>query len=88
MIKFYPPDAEARRKIWRVMSEQFGLAEVATDTSLIDVLVEAFPTATGRDIKGLTKLVAKYCRHKQVAPTFEAFKCCSVFRGMDLGQAA
>jgi len=88
MIKFYPPDAEARRKIWRVMSEQFELAEVAMDAPLIDALVEAFPAATGRDIKGLAKLVAKYCHHKQVAPTLEAFKRCSVFRGMDLGQAA
>ena len=70
------------------MSEQFELTEVAMDAQLIDALVEAFPAATGRDIKGLAKLVAKYCHHKQVPPTLEAFKRCSVFRGMDMGQAA
>ncbi|MHB9119804.1 MAG: AAA family ATPase [Burkholderiales bacterium] len=83
LIKYYPPDDEARRKIWRVMTEQFALDIGAP---LLDELVELFPAATGRDIKGLAKLVAKYCQHKQVEPTVEAFKRCSIFRGMDLGQ--
>lgn len=82
MIKFYPPDGEARRKIWSVMTEQF---ELAVEAPLIDELVATFPTATGRDIKGLAKLVAKFCAQKQVAPSLEVFKRCSVFRGMDLG---
>jgi hypothetical protein len=43
-----------------------------------------FPTATGRDIKGLAKLVAKFCQHKQVEAGIDIFKRCSVFRGMDL----
>ena len=83
MIKFYPPDGDARRKIWPVMMEQF---ELAVDAALIDELVDLFPTATGRDIKGLAKLVAKFCAQKQVPPTVEVFKRCSVFRGMDLGR--
>jgi AAA+ superfamily predicted ATPase len=81
MIKFYPPDADDRRKIWRVMTEQF---ELDVDAGLIDSLVETFPAATGRDIKGLAKLVSKYCKHKGVAPDLGAFKRCSVFRGMEL----
>jgi hypothetical protein len=81
LIKFYPPDGDARRRIWRVMAEQFGLELGA---ALVDDLVDLFPTATGRDIKGLAKLVAKYCQHKRVEPTLEAFRRCSVFRGMDL----
>lgn len=81
MIKFYPPDADDRRKIWGVMTEQF---ELDVDAGLIEKLVEIFPTATGRDIKGLAKLVAKYCKQKQTPPTLEAFKRCSVFRGMEL----
>ncbi|MGZ8219287.1 ATP-binding protein [Methylomagnum sp.] len=85
MIKFYPPDAEDRRKIWRVMTEQF---ELDVDAGLIEKLVEIFPAATGRDIKGLAKLVAKYCKQKQVAPSLEAFKRCSVFRGMELEKHA
>ena len=35
------------------------------------------------DIKGLVKLTAKYCHHKQVQPTLEVFLRCSIFRGMD-----
>jgi len=87
LIKFYPPDAEARRKIWSVMTEQFGLA---LDAAVIGELVELFPAASGRDIKGLTKLVAKYCNQKGTPPSLEAFRRCSVFRGMELekhGQA-
>lgn len=85
LIKFNPPDAEARRKIWRVMTEQFGLA---VETPLIEQLTELFPSATGRDIKGLAKLVSKYCSHRNTMPTLEVWKRCSLFRGMDMGQAA
>ena len=81
LIKYYPPDQEARRQIWKVMINQF---ELAVESSLIDQLVDVFPEATGRDIKGLSKLVAKFCQHKQVAPTLDVFKRCSIFRGMDL----
>ena len=83
MIKFYPPDEDARRKIWKVMTKQFALD---VDDKLIDELAVTFPAATGRDIKGLTKLVAKFCNHKQVKPTAEAFKRCSIFRGMDMSE--
>jgi len=85
LIKFTPPDTEARRRIWRVMTEQFDLP---VDGSLIDVLVETFPAATGRDIKGLAKLTAKYCHHKKVAPALEVFRRCAIFRGIDLGDHA
>lgn len=82
LIKFYPPDEEARRKIWKVMTAQFALK---VDDKTINELATAFPLASGRDIKGLSKLVAKFCGHKQAEPTTEIFKRCSIFRGMDLG---
>lgn len=85
MIKFYPPDAEARAKIWRVMTHQFGLN---VNDALIAELATTFPQASGRDIKGLAKLTAKFCSHKSVSPSIEVFKRCSVFRGMDLERAA
>jgi len=65
-----------------VMTEQFGL-EIAAP--LLDALVDVFPAATGRDIKGLAKLVAKYCGHRAVAPSLEVFERCAIFRGIDLG---
>jgi SpoVK/Ycf46/Vps4 family AAA+-type ATPase len=81
LIKYYPPDSNARQRIWQVMIKQFDLD---VDTQLIDQLVHCFPEATGRDIKGLSKLVAKFCQHKKVAPTLDVFMRCSIFRGMDL----
>ena len=62
------------------MSEQFGLE---VDGATIDELVATFPDASGRDIKGLAKLVANFCSQKQLKPTLEVFKRCSIFRGMD-----
>jgi hypothetical protein len=81
LIKFYPPDADARRRIWKVMAEQFQLG---IDAGLVDALVDTFPDTSGRDIKGLSKLVAKYCHHKKLPPTMEVFKRCAIFRGIDL----
>lgn len=81
LIKFHPPTRDDRRKIWGVMTDQFGLV---LDPALLDALPDIFPQATGRDIKGLAKLVAKYCSQKQVPPSLEVFRRCSIFRGMDV----
>jgi len=51
---------------------------------LVEELVELFPTACCRDIKGLVKLVAKYCQHKSVFRSVDVFKLFSVFRGMEV----
>ncbi len=80
LIRYHPPDAEAKRRIWRVMADQFGLA---LGDALIDDLVAIFPQASGRDIKGLAKLVAKFCHQKSVAPDMSVFRRCAVFRGLD-----
>lgn len=85
LIRFYPPDDLARRKIWAVMCEQF---ELSVDDALLDQLVDAFASASGRDIKGLAKLVSKYCHHKKVAPTIDVFMRCAIFRGIDLEEAS
>ena len=85
LIKYYPPDADAKRRIWRVMTEQFALK---VDDALIDDLVEIFPAATGRDIKGLAKLVAKFCHQKNVPPSLAVFRRCAIFRGLDTAHAA
>jgi hypothetical protein len=46
--------------------------------------VATFPEATGRDIKGLAKLVAKYCKQKQCPADLDAFKRCATFRGLEV----
>ena len=81
MIKYHAPNFHDRRKIWQVMTEQFALP---IDADLIEQLAEVFPKATGRDIKGLTKLVAKFCQQKQLEPDMAVFKRCSVFRGLEV----
>lgn len=84
LIKYHMPHAKDRRKIWAVMAEQFNLA---LPDSLLDELTNCFPQATGRDIKGLAKLVAKFCQQKQLAPDLSVFKRCSVFRGLEIAEA-
>lgn len=81
LIKYHPPGPDDRRKIWQVMAEQFGLDLPAP---LIDALVEQFPEASGRDIKGLAKLVAKFCSQKAAEPTLEVFRRCAIFRALDV----
>ncbi len=81
LIKYHPPGEDDRRKIWRVMADQFGLP---LDDVLIAELVEQFPETSGRDIKGLAKLVAKFCSQKEVAPSIEVFRRCAIFRALDV----
>ena len=85
LIRFTSPERDDRRKIWGVMAAQFGLVIEAT---LMERLPDIFPQASGRDIKGLAKLVAKYCSQKQVAPTEDVFRRCSMFRALDQAEAA
>ncbi len=79
VIKYAAPHRDDRRRIWAVMTEQFSLD---IEHGLLDTLADLFPDASGRDIKGLTKLVSKYCHHKSVAPSLEVFERCSIFRGL------
>jgi len=80
LVRYHPPDALGRQRIWEVMGEQFGLGLDAAATAMLAAL---FPAATGRDIKGLAKLAAKYCHHKQTPATREVFLRCAMFRGLD-----
>jgi hypothetical protein len=80
LIRYHPPDTASRRRIWQVMGDQFALG---LGDDMPPMLATLFPAATGRDIKGLAKLVAKYCHHKQVAATREVFLRCAMFRGLD-----
>ncbi len=80
IIRYHQPTFDDRCKIWAVMVEQFGLS---VDAELINTLSKTFPKASGRDIKGLAKLAAKYCHHKSVPPSVEVFKRCSIFRDME-----
>lgn len=79
-ITYKTPTYEDAVKIWHVLSTQFQLN---MSDSLISGLAEEFNQASGRDIKELLKLVAKWCRRKDIDnPTLKVFKQCAQFRGM------
>ena len=80
LIRYHAPDQLARERIWRVMAEQFGLV---LDDALVTTLAATYPQASGRDIKGLAKLVAKFCVHKAARPTLEVFARCAIFRALE-----
>lgn len=80
LIRFHPPSRDDRLRIWGVMAAQFGL-EIAP--ALLQRLPDIFPQASGRDIKGLAKLSAKYCNQKQLPPTEEVFRRCAMFRALE-----
>ncbi|WP_206997210.1 ATP-binding protein [Trinickia mobilis] len=72
-----PPKPDAFR-LWKLLAEQFG-ADLTDD--LIEALTSAYPKASGRDIKELLKLTARYCRAKQIPLSEDAFRLCALFRG-------
>jgi len=79
MIRYQLPDPAERERIWRVMAEQF---DIGLQDAMPGLLAARFAQASGRDIKGLAKLVAKYCSHKNLAPTMAVFERCATFRGL------
>lgn len=83
MIKYQAPNQSERRRIWTVMAEQFGLS---LNEQLLQQLAAGFVDASGRDIKGLAKLVARFCQHRQLEPSMTIFQHCASFRGLNLEQ--
>jgi AAA+ superfamily predicted ATPase len=78
-ILYEPPRDQDAKRIWQVLSKQF---EFALEEKLIDELVSHFKEISGRDIKELLKLTAKWCRQKKVPPSLSVFRSCSQFRGL------
>lgn len=79
MFKYETPKTEQATKIWTILCAQFGITGV---DKLIPKLVEAYPKASGRDIKQLLKLTMKYCKLKKKPMNLEAFRICAMFRGI------
>lgn len=78
-IRYSVPKQEDAKRIWNVLSTQF---QFPLSDALVDSLVMHFDGISGRDIKELLKLTAKWCRQKNEAPTLDVFKTCAQFRGM------
>ena len=80
MIRYQSPDSQERTKIWQVMSQQFGLS---LPQNMAEELAEHFPKTSGRDIKGLAKLVARFCQYRSTDPSMEIFDHCAKFRAIE-----
>ncbi|HTH95640.1 MAG TPA: AAA family ATPase [Rhodocyclaceae bacterium] len=79
VIKYEMPSREDAMRLWQTLSMQF---DVTLDDAIIERLVARFPNTSGRDIKELLKLTAKFCRSKQIPFSEDAFRQCAVFRGI------
>lgn len=77
-IDYQMPDVPERERLWITLSDVFGL-KVVKDPKMARLLAETFE-CSGRDIKGLIKLVTKFSRKHSKAPTIEDFKRLSAFK--------
>jgi AAA+ superfamily predicted ATPase len=77
-IRYETPSRADAMRLSRLLAEQLGadLSDV-----LIEELTDAYPRASGRDIKELLKLTTRYCASKQIPFSRDAFGLCALFRG-------
>jgi hypothetical protein len=66
-------------RLWKTLSTQF---QVELSDEMIETLTDRFPNTSGRDIKELLKLTAKFCRSKNIPFSEDAFRQCAMFRGI------
>ena len=78
VIRYENPGPNERRAIWQT---QLDLSGIELTEDLIERLANHFE-ASGRDIKGLVRLTARYCRAHDKQPDFEDFVRMGTFRGL------
>ncbi|AGW94987.1 MULTISPECIES: AAA family ATPase [Cupriavidus] len=78
-IHYETPGKDDARRLWRLQAAQFG-AELGD--GLIEVLIRAYPKASGRDIKELLKLATRYGKAKGIPLSEDVFRLCGQFRGI------
>jgi hypothetical protein len=79
IIKYEMPSREDMVRLWKTLSTQF---QVELSDEMIETLTDRFPSTSGRDIKELLKLTAKFCRSKNIPFSEDAFRQCAMFRGI------
>lgn len=80
-IKFELPTQEERVHLWKTLGEVFGL-KLVKDKGMTERLAKEFPTASGRDVKGLIRLSIKYARRHKQEVKFDTIKRLATFKGM------
>lgn len=81
VIKYDIPGVEERERIWLTLGGVYGM-DLIKDKKMAKQLAENFPKASGRDIKGLIKLVTKYARQRNKKVEIDDFKRMAAFRGL------
>ena len=81
IIEYHLPEEDARKRIWRVLADQFDLA---IPDDLIEELVKVFPSVSGRDIKELLRLTGRYVKVKKLEFSVKHFISCAQFRGVEI----
>ena len=67
--------------IWGVMADQY---ETKLDDSLINDLVNLFPTIAPRDIKMLLRLALRIAKSRSEALSIDIFRQCAMFRAIHM----
>lgn len=85
VLHFDPPSADAAKRIWRTQAENYGYD---LEEELIEGLVDAYPAATGRDIKQLMRQALRYAakRSETGRVTADIVRKVAMFRGVKMGR--
>ncbi|MES2383472.1 MAG: AAA family ATPase [Pseudomonadota bacterium] len=79
IIQFETPTREQARQLWKSLAQQF---HTELPDELMERLTVSYAAASGRDIKELLKLTAKFCKGKKLPLSEEAFAQCAAFRAI------
>ncbi|MBQ69793.1 hypothetical protein CL689_07130 [Candidatus Saccharibacteria bacterium] len=80
IVKYEYPDKEQAVRLWQVLSKQSG---VKLSPALCKKLADLFSKdVSGRDIKKLIDLTARYADKKKLALDVDLFRRCALFKGM------
>lgn len=80
IIRYHPLEGKEARRLWQTLSLNI---EMDLSEEMLDSLVSGFPLASGRDVKMLLRLVARYSRRHEREPQLEDFIECAAFRNLE-----
>lgn len=79
LIDYLNPGPEDARKIWVVLAKQMKLT---IPDSLLDALIDGFPSISPRDMKMLLRLTARMALSRKEPMNIKLFARCAMFRGL------
>ena len=85
IINYSPPCPVDAAAIWGVMADQY---ETKLDDSLINDLVNLFPTIAPRDIKMLLRLALRIAKSQSEALSIDIFRQCAMFRAIEISASS